>query len=109
NGTAACSVDCKLPICGDGVQQPGEDCDLGDDNSDTGACTSQCKAATCGDTFVHAGDEECDDGNQSPGDGCSNSCDHEYLMFATAATHPADFGGIAEADALCAAAAAGKL
>jgi cysteine-rich repeat protein len=37
-------------------------------------CTNSCKTAKCGDRIVHAGVEECDDGNMIAGDGCSPSC-----------------------------------
>jgi cysteine-rich repeat protein len=30
--------------------------------------------AICGDGFVHAGAEQCDDGNTIDSDGCRNSC-----------------------------------
>ena len=32
-----------------------------------------CSAALCGDSLI-VGDEKCDDGNASPGDGCSPTC-----------------------------------
>ena len=59
-------------VCGDGVVQPGEACDDGNqDNTD--ACLSTCVAASCGDGFVGPG-EACDDGNTNDDDACSNSC-----------------------------------
>jgi cysteine-rich repeat protein len=60
------------PSCGDGVVDAGEECDLGDMNSDAGACTSSCKQAVCGDGLVHAGFEACDDANNDASDGCVN-------------------------------------
>ncbi|WP_267680626.1 DUF4215 domain-containing protein [Nannocystis sp. SCPEA4] len=89
--------------CGDGVPDPGEECDDGN-SDDTDACTSQCTTARCGDGFVQAGEacdevvatascdgdctpvmcgdgltnttagEDCDDGNMVDDDGCSNAC-----------------------------------
>jgi cysteine-rich repeat protein len=60
-------------ICGNGVSEPGEQCDDGDaDNTD--ACLDTCQNATCGDGFLWAGVEECDDGNTTDGDGCSATC-----------------------------------
>ena len=66
-------------LCGNGVLDPGEECDDGNqDNSD--ACPDDaahggtCQAASCGDGFVWAGQEVCDDGNQVSGDGCSGDC-----------------------------------
>src|SRR5688572_23141098 len=49
--------------CGNGVIDPGEECDLGEQNSDTSTCTTFCNIATCGDGLVLEGLEECDDGN----------------------------------------------
>ena len=56
--------------CGDGVVDEGEQCDLGDQNSDNGQCTSNCMVASCGDGLVYEGVEECDDGNPSNTDEC---------------------------------------
>jgi cysteine-rich repeat protein len=55
------------PGCGNGIQDPGEDCDDGN-TIDTDACVA-CKAAACGDGVVHAGVELCGD---APADACSN-------------------------------------
>jgi cysteine-rich repeat protein len=66
---------CKLATCGDGFKQPGEACDLGVNNSNTGACTLACKLPLCGDLFVQPSNmEECDDGNQSNADVCLTTC-----------------------------------
>ncbi len=63
-----------MPVCGDGVVDPGEDCD--DGNSEDGdACLSTCVAASCGDGVVYAGVENCDDGNAEDGDSCTNACE----------------------------------
>ncbi|MCA9661711.1 MAG: DUF4215 domain-containing protein [Myxococcales bacterium] len=60
-------------VCGDGVQEGGEECDDGNqDNTD--GCLNTCVAASCGDGFVQAGVEECDDGNDFDKDFCSNAC-----------------------------------
>ncbi len=61
--------------CGNDTIDPGEQCDDGDDNSDTDpdACRTNCMNAHCGDGVVDAG-EECDDGNAIPGDGCEADC-----------------------------------
>jgi cysteine-rich repeat protein len=61
-------------ICGDGVVDPDEECDLGQANADGAACTSMCRTALCGDGLLHEGVEACDDGNAEPGDGCSAQC-----------------------------------
>lgn len=47
-------------LCGNGVINPGEQCDDGDMNSDTGACLTTCKIAYCGDGFIYAAQEQCD-------------------------------------------------
>jgi cysteine-rich repeat protein len=60
-------------VCGDGVVDPGEECDDGNAD-DTDACLSSCLNASCGDGVVQAGVEECDDGNDFDKDFCSNSC-----------------------------------
>ena len=39
-----------------------EECDDGDQNSDSGGCTLACKTNVCGDGHVKLGKEECDDG-----------------------------------------------
>ena len=58
-----------------------EQCDEGDDNSDTGACTTECEDAFCGDGNTRTGlpvtdpdYEECDDANLINEDSCTNAC-----------------------------------
>lgn len=95
-----CSADCSAvleldgPFCGDGLVQPEfEGCDgepvFGCDSlglvGDTscGACTmvtSACRPSVCGDG-VAEGDEECDDGGTSDGDGCSEGCELEGVRY----------------------------
>jgi len=60
--------------CGDGVVDPGEQCDLGPANSESGQCTPVCTIATCGDGFVYPEYEECDDGNTDNTDDCVAGC-----------------------------------
>lgn len=64
------------PLCGDGSVDPGEDCDLGAENSNTGACTLQCHPAVCGDGLVWLAHEECDfgPGNVGTYGGCNPDC-----------------------------------
>ena len=59
--------------CGDGVIDPGEACDDGNDD-DTDTCLTTCERASCGDGFVLDGAEECDDGNDIDYDDCTNDC-----------------------------------
>lgn len=80
-GTLKCSpaclfdtTECILPGCGNGILDPGEECDHGEENSTTGECLPNCKLATCGDGYVWEGVEECDDGNTSNNDSCLNNC-----------------------------------
>ncbi|MEM7159013.1 MAG: DUF4215 domain-containing protein [Myxococcota bacterium] len=59
--------------CGDGVLDPGEECDHGEANGPGQQCKNNCELNTCGDADVGP-NETCDDGNQASGDGCSASC-----------------------------------
>jgi len=61
--------------CGDGVTNPGEQCDDGG-LVDGDGCDSNCTFTACGNGVQTAG-EECDDGNLGPGDCCAASCQHE--------------------------------
>jgi len=69
------------PRCGDGIVTAGEECDAGDQNSDTtyGGCTTLCKFGPfCGDGTKN-GQEECDlgkgNGDASLGkNGCTVGC-----------------------------------
>ena len=64
--------------CGDALLDPGEECDLGDNNSDLGVCTLLCKEATCGDGKQWVGVEECDHGEANDKQqygGCSDNCE----------------------------------
>ncbi|XP_072800983.1 acetylcholinesterase collagenic tail peptide isoform X2 [Vicugna pacos] len=45
-------------FCGDGVLQPGEECD--DGNADAGDDCIRCRRAYCGDSHRHRGVEDCD-------------------------------------------------
>jgi cysteine-rich repeat protein len=58
--------------CGNGVLEPNEDCDDGN-NSDGDGCSKTCETV-CGDGKV-VGKESCDDGNKIDGDGCSKTCE----------------------------------
>ncbi len=65
-------------VCGDGVVSGLEQCDNGDDNSDTAAdaCRTTCVPASCGDGVVD-GDEGCDDGDansDTAADACRTTC-----------------------------------
>jgi hypothetical protein len=63
------------PVCGNGVLEGIESCDLGPDNDDDGICTSECRLASCGDGLLYAGHEECDDGiDNDDGAACTSAC-----------------------------------
>jgi fibro-slime domain-containing protein len=81
---------CTFSICGNGVIDPGELCDLGAANGtfygDRGGCSHFCTPEPdcrsdgceeiCGDGNVDPG-EPCDDGNRFDRDGCSAGCELE--------------------------------
>jgi cysteine-rich repeat protein len=61
-------------VCGNGILDPGEECDDGNTNNNDG-CDSACQVEKCGDGTLDPEDgEECDDGNTTDGDGCSAEC-----------------------------------
>ncbi|MBI4135324.1 DUF4215 domain-containing protein [Candidatus Uhrbacteria bacterium] len=72
--------------CGNGIVDPGEDCDDGN-NQDGDGCSSQCLnegsnyAMQCGNGRLDPG-EDCDDGNIQDGDGCSKRCLNEGVAGA---------------------------
>ena len=68
----SCSSECKFVACGNGVVEPGEDCD---DGSESATCNSDCTFATCGDYYTNtAAGEECDEGNPPVLESCSPEC-----------------------------------
>jgi cysteine-rich repeat protein len=69
----ACDESCRLfGNCGNGIVEPGEQCDDGNlDNTDE--CLDTCLSASCGDNWVQSG-EQCDDGNTRDGDACDHVC-----------------------------------
>ncbi|MBI5481180.1 MAG: hypothetical protein HY906_20145, partial [Deltaproteobacteria bacterium] len=76
-----CRPDCTLAVCGDGVLDPGEDCDTGPENSDApdlGACRTDCQPLRCGDGIKDiTREEECDDGvnnSDTAADACRTDC-----------------------------------
>ncbi|MBI5488284.1 MAG: DUF4215 domain-containing protein [Deltaproteobacteria bacterium] len=88
------------PRCGDGTRDPGEECDDGEENSDTrpDACRTTCVEASCGDGVLDAA-EGCDDGNLVAGDGCSPACRPEGCGDgAVAATEECDDGNTDDGD-----------
>ena len=70
---------CLPSLCGNGIVDPGEQCDP--PNGTT--CDSNCQNIVCGDG-VRSGNEQCDDGNRTNLDGCDSSCRFEQEQRATA-------------------------
>lgn len=63
--------------CGDGIVQPGEQCDGSSAAACPGNCGAECLCPpVCGDGFLHSS-EACDDGNLAAGDCCSPTCQLE--------------------------------
>jgi cysteine-rich repeat protein len=60
-----CSAACRFEVCGNGVQDPGEDCDDGALNNGVlpSTCSTTCHRIACGNGIVEQG-EGCDDHNQ---------------------------------------------
>ncbi len=100
SGTASTAV--GMPLCGDGVQDPGEQCDLGAAaNGNTAKCLHDCVLATCGDGYVFEKVEECDDQNFVPTDGC-HACGRTRIVFVTSDVYqPGQFMGLVGADQRC--------
>jgi len=65
------------PVCGDGIVEPDEECDLGTAENTLGhGCTPTCKKSSCGNGMLEPG-EECDDGprnSNTKSDSCSTLC-----------------------------------
>jgi hypothetical protein len=62
-----CTPSCELAVCGDGQvlapsgDDPGEECDAGDNTSEYGGCTAECvRAPHCGDKIVQPEHEVCE-------------------------------------------------
>jgi cysteine-rich repeat protein len=72
----SCVASCPVPPprCGNGLLQPGEQCDDGNTTGGDG-CSAIC-AGECGNHAIDPG-EGCDDGNTFDGDGCSSICQIE--------------------------------
>jgi cysteine-rich repeat protein len=105
-----CRFNCTLVACGDGIFDPGEECDQGANNGPNAACDVDCTANTvCGDG-VRDSNEKCDNGahcangaqctlggascgdgstcRARSGDGCSRYCFYEYCGNANGVNGP---------------------
>jgi cysteine-rich repeat protein len=64
--------ECSAAECGDGIRAGAEACD---DGTETASCDADCTVVECGDGMVNAAaGEDCEDGAQVDGDGCSATC-----------------------------------
>ena len=72
-----CDSQCRREFCGDAVTQPtlNEQCDDADPFRPA-ECIG-CRIPECGDRFFNPG-EQCDDGNNVDGDGCTADCRQEF-------------------------------
>jgi cysteine-rich repeat protein len=70
-----CDIGAFESQCGDGVTQPGEQCDDGNATNGDG-CDVNCTPSACGNGVVAPG-EDCDDGGTSAGDCCGPTCQFE--------------------------------
>jgi len=79
--SAACTIE---PICGNGFQEVGEQCDDGKNGDDTDYCYDDCTSTYCGDNITQAvRGEQCDDGNTSSSDYCVyNNIYNQYCQEA---------------------------
>lgn len=76
----------RPPVCGDGIAEAPEFCDLGEDNGEyASGCSEGCDGPGefCGDGLLN-GPEQCDDGNTHNGDGCNHNCKIELPDAGTA-------------------------
>jgi cysteine-rich repeat protein len=73
--TVLITVD-NCPVCGNGVVDPGEECDDGNTNNND-SCRNNCTLPKCGDGIKDP-NEECDDGNTNNNDECRNDCTLPY-------------------------------
>lgn len=74
------------PVCGDGIAEAPEFCDLGEENGEyASGCSEGCDGPGefCGDGLLN-GPEQYDDGNTSSGDGCNHNCKIELPDAGTA-------------------------
>jgi len=74
---------CFLAVCGDGIVDLTEACDLGD-RDPGGGCSADCMSRElCGDQLIDlALGEQCDEGMIGlSGDGCSSTCSSEYDVW----------------------------
>ena len=83
--------------CGNGILDPGEQCDDGN-NIDGDGCDANCTPTACGNG-IHTAGEDCDDGNTVSGDGCDSNCTFPRCgNGVTAGTEQCDDGNAVDGD-----------
>lgn len=96
-------------ICGDGLLDPDEECDAGEQNGiEGGECNGDCTLPSCGDGYFDPDEEECDGSDPDFVETaiCTDVCTWEgVIAFVTFETFQGDLGGLSGADGLCKAAA----
>lgn len=76
--TNTCDVDCTAAVCGDGVTNVSAGESCDGGGTETETCNADCSTSLCGDGITNETEgESCDDGNLVDGDGCSSSCQSE--------------------------------
>ncbi|MBP9773826.1 MAG: DUF4215 domain-containing protein [Candidatus Peribacteraceae bacterium] len=68
-------------VCGNGLQESGEQCDAGVDNGNGSMCRANCTTVRCGDSILDEGSgEQCDTGasNGQFDNQCSSTCQLRY-------------------------------
>jgi cysteine-rich repeat protein len=72
--SAHCNIDCTVAACGDGLRNATAG-EACDDGTDTLECNRNCTRPSCGDGRINDTLEDCDDGNATDdGNGCSANC-----------------------------------
>jgi cysteine-rich repeat protein len=72
-GTGLLNVTCVAAVCGNGVIQPGEECDDGNTNNGDG-CSSTCQVeAVCSTTCTQNSSETCSVGTDTVNGGCNTT------------------------------------
>ncbi|HEY0478660.1 MAG TPA: DUF4215 domain-containing protein [Kofleriaceae bacterium] len=67
-----CSATCRFEHCGNGVKDPGEECDGTDGVTGGQICSASCRIQQCGNGILDPG-EQCDDNNKLDNDDCLSS------------------------------------
>jgi len=77
-GMPGCFNDPDDFFCDDGNVNTTDSCDATNPSADLDGCVNT-PIAFCGDGVINQAEEQCDDGNNDDGDGCSASCEIEVV------------------------------